>query len=317
MRMLLLGVGLLVTAILQVNSTPAKAEGAWCYLNETEHCTEVSFESCHFAVHGNGGYCYPNPNYRASGRSRAEGREAGRQSRPAEPFAFMAYRPTGVVYNDNTGNSRKSRRNDRPASDWMVSASFGYEQPAKVRTKKRHRHHKRTRHAAASPDMIPSIYGGLAVIAMARHGQSGDHVAEALASASPFAADSVTSGNVSSGNASTNMVAMRPAMTVPLVLPRGLPTINFARSCRTIAELGVGGSRGVDGCTASEMEARDQLAKTWDQFVQADRNGCVSSTTMGGGGTYTSLLTCLELKRDVKALPKNAMLGTNLLGANR
>src|SRR5258705_4807098 len=86
MRIQLLSGGLLVAALLQANASPAVA-GAWCYLNETEHCGEVSFESCHFGTLGNGGYCYPNPNHRPE--ARAEPRDVAARSRPSDHLGYL------------------------------------------------------------------------------------------------------------------------------------------------------------------------------------------------------------------------------------
>ena len=46
--------------------------------------------------------------------------------------------------------------------------------------------------------------------------------------------------------------------------------------------------------------------KAWSSFVLADRTHCVNETTMGGLSSYTELLTCLEMARDVRALRAEA-----------
>jgi hypothetical protein len=58
----------------------------------------------------------------------------------------------------------------------------------------------------------------------------------------------------------------------------------------------------VDACLAQEMSARDQLANEWERFSSADRSSCTSVATIGGGGSYTALLSCLEMKRDARNL---------------
>src|SRR5215471_10733747 len=73
MRILIMSGGLLAAALVHTSSTPAAA-GPWCYLNENEHCDQVSFESCHFGTLGNGGYCYTNAGYRWHGGARAHAR---------------------------------------------------------------------------------------------------------------------------------------------------------------------------------------------------------------------------------------------------
>ncbi|MGB9208319.1 MAG: hypothetical protein WCB78_09455 [Pseudolabrys sp.] len=53
-------------------------------------------------------------------------------------------------------------------------------------------------------------------------------------------------------------------------------------------------------CLASEQRTREELTKNWSTFPEADRNGCVKSLSFSP--TYTELLTCLEMRRDVKNL---------------
>jgi hypothetical protein len=103
------------------------------------------------------------------------------------------------------------------------------------------------------------------------------------------------------------MMPVLPAIAIGAVVlvADQVPKLNFMPSCRQAAEgiLGVKGS--VDACVRSETEARDQAAKQWSEFSAADRASCTRLTTLGGtGGTYTELLTCLEMKRDAARLPK-------------
>jgi hypothetical protein len=53
----------------------------------------------------------------------------------------------------------------------------------------------------------------------------------------------------------------------------------------------------------SEQNIRNQLAKEWTKFRADDRATCTQLTTMSGGGTYTELITCLEMMRDARMLP--------------
>jgi hypothetical protein len=82
-----------------------------------------------------------------------------------------------------------------------------------------------------------------------------------------------------------------------------VPTIDVAPGCRTAATA-LGIKMDVDACIRSEQNAREQLVKEWSGFPAADREGCYSLTRIGGNGTYTDLLTCLEIKRDARLLPK-------------
>lgn len=82
-----------------------------------------------------------------------------------------------------------------------------------------------------------------------------------------------------------------------------VPTIDVTPSCRT-AQNALGIKVDVDTCVKSEERAREQLVKEWGGFPAADREACYSLTRIGGNGTYTDLLTCLEIKRDARLLPK-------------
>jgi hypothetical protein len=48
------------------------------------------------------------------------------------------------------------------------------------------------------------------------------------------------------------------------------------------------------------------LVNQWSGFPAADKNACVRETTMGGDSSYTELLTCLEMARDVRNLPNES-----------
>ncbi|MBV1698806.1 MAG: hypothetical protein KGK33_13210 [Hyphomicrobiales bacterium] len=55
-------------------------------------------------------------------------------------------------------------------------------------------------------------------------------------------------------------------------------------------------------CLQSEQSIRDELVKQWSSFSPADRMSCVNEARMGGESSYTELLTCLEMARDVRAM---------------
>ena len=80
----------------------------------------------------------------------------------------------------------------------------------------------------------------------------------------------------------------------------GVPEFNVKSSCRTGIEQGV--RKDVQKCLDSEQNARDLLVKQWNEFSQADRTLCTQASSIGGSPTYTELITCLEMRRDAKAL---------------
>ena len=85
-------------------------------------------------------------------------------------------------------------------------------------------------------------------------------------------------------------------MSTPMRRMRLLCCARPERPSRRAAE------HSVDACLAQEMSARDQLANEWERFSSADRSSCTSVATIGGGGSYTALLSCLEMKRDARNL---------------
>ena len=103
------------------------------------------------------------------------------------------------------------------------------------------------------------------------------------------------------------MMPVLPAIAIgaAVLVTDNVPTLDVMPSCRASADGILGVKQDIDSCVKSENDARDQAAKQWSEFPAADRASCTSLTKMGGtGGTYTELLTCLEMKRDARKLPK-------------
>ena len=83
---------------------------------------------------------------------------------------------------------------------------------------------------------------------------------------------------------------------------QGPPWIDIRPSCRAAAKNSDAVSQNFDSCRRSEEAARDTLARQWKNFRSADRHSCYRLTTTGTPGTYTELLTCLEMRRDARGL---------------
>src|SRR5712691_4778374 len=101
---------------------------------------------------------------------------------------------------------------------------------------------------------------------------------------------------------------------VSLVIPAvdKVPLLNVEQVCQGIAQQG-----GVSfhdpniavekkNCLDSEHAPRDEIDKQWSSFSAADKTACTNEATMGGESSYTELLTCLEMARDVRALHSEA-----------
>jgi hypothetical protein len=95
-----------------------------------------------------------------------------------------------------------------------------------------------------------------------------------------------------------------------------VPTLNVEQVCRGIAQQGgvtfhdAGVGDETKNCIDSEQAIRDQLVKEWSTFAARDKVGCTNESRTGGESSYTELLTCLEMARDVRAL-NNGQTGTD------
>ena len=86
------------------------------------------------------------------------------------------------------------------------------------------------------------------------------------------------------------------------------PTLNVTQVCHGITDQSElqEGLRSVtfDECVKAEQGDRETMIKEWSTFSSSDRTLCIAEATMGGESSYTDLLTCLEMARDVRALHK-------------
>ena|ERR1700689_5339845 len=88
----------------------------------------------------------------------------------------------------------------------------------------------------------------------------------------------------------------------------GVPVLNVEPVCQGIAQQGGVSFHGPamakekQDCIQSEQDVRGELVKQWSNFSAADRVSCVNEARMGGESSYTELLTCLEMARDVRSL---------------
>jgi hypothetical protein len=90
-----------------------------------------------------------------------------------------------------------------------------------------------------------------------------------------------------------------------------IPTLDVRPVCHGIASQGAdpleAGLRATfEQCTQSEQQVREQLEKEWSTFSAADKQHCVSLAKTGGESSYTELLTCLEMARDVRVYRSTA-----------
>jgi hypothetical protein len=88
-----------------------------------------------------------------------------------------------------------------------------------------------------------------------------------------------------------------------------VPNFNVEPLCRGIAEHGgldlepnETVQQSVESCVTDEMDIRKRLVQEWPTFMAGDKAECTSESSAGGVPSYTELLTCLQMARDVKKL---------------
>jgi len=95
-----------------------------------------------------------------------------------------------------------------------------------------------------------------------------------------------------------------------LIMPvaDSVPTLNVEQVCQGIAQQGGVSFHDTDiaeekkNCLDSEKAIRDELIKQWSSFAPTDKAACTNESKMGGESSYTELLTCLEMARDVRTM---------------
>jgi hypothetical protein len=90
-----------------------------------------------------------------------------------------------------------------------------------------------------------------------------------------------------------------------------LPVLNVLPLCRGIVSQGdaplQAGDRSVtvEECLKAEQDDRATMKQEWSTFSASDRKNCIAESTMGGESSYTDLLTCLEMARDVRQMKQS------------
>jgi hypothetical protein len=88
----------------------------------------------------------------------------------------------------------------------------------------------------------------------------------------------------------------------------GVPKFDIARQCRLDStqafDLSAGLNETVKKCVADEQQALIQLGTQWAQFREPDKAQCTAETNIDGTPSYVDLLTCLQLAKDSRQLPK-------------
>jgi hypothetical protein len=83
-----------------------------------------------------------------------------------------------------------------------------------------------------------------------------------------------------------------------------VPTYDVRATCH--AESLADASAGATACLQDEQKARETLVAQWTQFASENRTNCMElEGGITGVRSYVELLTCLQIAKQVKALPGN------------
>jgi hypothetical protein len=103
-----------------------------------------------------------------------------------------------------------------------------------------------------------------------------------------------------------SMIAL--STQIVLTVADVVPKYDIARGCRLDStqelDLNAGLNETVKRCVADERGAMAQLQTQWSQFRATDKTQCVGEADIGDTPSYVDLLTCLQLAKDARQLPK-------------
>jgi len=98
------------------------------------------------------------------------------------------------------------------------------------------------------------------------------------------------------------LTAIAVALNANAASAQNLPTFDVGPLCRAEAKAAPELSQ---TCLQAQKSAQEDLARQWAQFPAADKAGCIRLVNnIAGMQSYVELLTCLQMKQDVRNLPK-------------
>ena len=101
------------------------------------------------------------------------------------------------------------------------------------------------------------------------------------------------------------IAALSVGSLVQMAAADDVPTYDVRKSCKADTQA-YPSAGNVDGCLRDEQDARTTLVSQWTQFAPDSRTRCTRMVgDPAGPQSYVELLTCLQMARDVKSLPKN------------
>jgi hypothetical protein len=97
-------------------------------------------------------------------------------------------------------------------------------------------------------------------------------------------------------------------LPIPSARSDETPVLNVLPICQGIVSQGADPLQAGDPsvslkqCLDAEQDDRETMKTEWSTFSAADKKHCIAEATMGGESSYTDLITCLEMARDVRKL---------------
>ncbi len=105
------------------------------------------------------------------------------------------------------------------------------------------------------------------------------------------------------------MIVLIPAVIlaaqIAMPVANRTPQFNIEPTCKGAANASIAMRSERELCLEKEKKARLELDRQWADFPGGDRGRCIQSTSAGGIPSYVELLTCLEIARQVRELPKD------------
>jgi hypothetical protein len=101
------------------------------------------------------------------------------------------------------------------------------------------------------------------------------------------------------------LAAVSLGVPVSAAVADDVPTYDVRKSCKADVQ-SYSTAQSVAGCLTDEQNARATLVSQWAQFAPESRSRCSQMVgDVAGPQSYVELLTCLQMAKDVKSLPKN------------
>ncbi|MFZ0094732.1 MAG: hypothetical protein WB540_05275 [Pseudolabrys sp.] len=106
-----------------------------------------------------------------------------------------------------------------------------------------------------------------------------------------------------------SLAAITVGVQVQVAIADDVPKFDIRKSCKADVQAyqsNADGQASSAACLKDEEGARMTLVSQWTQFAQENRTRCVRMVGDGAASqSYVELLTCLQIAKDVKTLPKN------------